>query len=127
MEAVHLLRLGFDKLGWLSARQAVIGQNVANANLPGYAARDVEPFSAEYARTRMALATTDSRHMRLDGDGGGAQVKDADSAGWGVTLSGNAVSLEEQMMRQSEVATDQSLVATTLRSFQKMLMTSVRG
>ena len=33
------------RLGYLSDRQRVIAENVANANTPGYQARDLKPFS----------------------------------------------------------------------------------
>ena len=37
---------------WLSVRQSVVAQNIANANTPGYKAIDVEPFEAALESTR---------------------------------------------------------------------------
>ena len=44
MEPVNLFDLATQQARWLSVRQTAIAGNIANANTPGYARHDVEPF-----------------------------------------------------------------------------------
>ena len=36
-----------ERMSWLNARQDVLSQNVANADTPGYTARDLKPLDFE--------------------------------------------------------------------------------
>ncbi len=105
------------RLGYLSDRQNVIAENIANANTPGFVARDVRPFSFDAhmqgaggagAGGQLAVAgpvMTRSNHMagtpiRSTNDQQYAKaVKAGDSE---TTLDGNAVVLEDQMMKLTE-------------------------
>jgi flagellar basal-body rod protein FlgB len=51
MEPVYLFNLIDQQKSWLSARQALVAQNVANVNTPGYKAQDVLPFARVMERT----------------------------------------------------------------------------
>ena len=42
--SVPLLSLLTTRMSWLSGRQSVLAQNVANADTPGYQARDMKPM-----------------------------------------------------------------------------------
>ncbi len=92
------------RLAWLDGRQRVLAQNVANADTPGYLARDVTPFEAVLSRRTAAatLASTDARHL-APREGGLARL---DRRTLDVAPNGNAVSLEEQAMKIAE--TDQA-------------------
>ena len=51
-----------ERLSFLTARQSVLAENVANANTPGYEAKDVEaPDFAAMAAGEGGLRTTDPR------------------------------------------------------------------
>lgn len=41
-----IMSLMKDKLAYLGQRQAVLAQNVANANTPGYKAKELAPFTS---------------------------------------------------------------------------------
>ena len=43
MADIPLLSMLKDRMSWLSARQSVLSQNVANADSPGYTAHDLKP------------------------------------------------------------------------------------
>ena len=105
------------RLGYLSDRQNVIAENIANANTPGFVARDVKPFNfgafmqgtgGEGAGGQLSVAApvmTRANHMagtpiRSTSDQKYAKaVKAGDSE---TTLDGNAVVLEDQMMKLTE-------------------------
>jgi flagellar basal-body rod protein FlgB len=71
------------RMEWLSGRQQVIAQNIANADTPGYAGQDVQPFE-------------DFLNSAPDGTRG-PELADL-TARWGANKNGNAVVLEEQTL-----------------------------
>ena len=60
---VYLFDLASRQAQWLAARQTTISGNVANANTPGYRARDVEPFADVLDKTKLAMAATNTGHI----------------------------------------------------------------
>jgi flagellar basal-body rod protein FlgB len=101
------------RLRWLERRQATLAQNVANADTPGFVARDVAPFGAVLAGSQ-GLAVTDSRHLRGAGGVGDARVaRERRSAD--VAPNGNAVSLEDQAIRIADTDQAHALAMTLHR------------
>ena len=49
---IPLLSMLKERMAWLSQRQDVLSQNVANADTPGYTARDLKPVDFEQALKR---------------------------------------------------------------------------
>ena len=49
---VPLLSMLRERMTWLNQRQDVLSQNVANADTPGYVARDLKPLDFEDAAGR---------------------------------------------------------------------------
>lgn len=95
------------RLGYLSERQKVIAQNVANADTARYVPDDLKPFSFD-AKLKMAsdgpMATTNARHLQPPGAarGAGAAFKAVKTPDSETTLNGNAVVLEEEMMKMGD-------------------------
>lgn len=97
-----------NRLGYLSERQKVIAQNVANADTPGYVSQDLKPYGFD-ARVQAnagvtLMAATQPGHIRPANErrGAGASHKPVKTPGSEVTLNGNAVVLEEEMLKMSE-------------------------
>ena len=42
LNKLDVFRLTNSKMGWLSERQTVLAQNIANADTPGYKAKDLK-------------------------------------------------------------------------------------
>src|SRR5215472_4161173 len=69
---VPLLAMLREKMSWLSARQNVLSQNVANADVAGYEARDLKPLDFEQilqstqAPQSIGLTLTDVHHIAVD-------------------------------------------------------------
>lgn len=106
-----------SRLGYLSERQKVIAENVANANTPGYAARDLKPFSyqlkqasqgAAPASAAAGMSVTQPGHMQAPGAAKGlaAGVKATKQADSEVTLDGNGVVLEDEMVKLTQARMD---------------------
>jgi flagellar basal-body rod protein FlgB len=106
LAAIPLFSMLKNRLGYLTERQRLISQNVANADTPGYRPSDLKGFSFA---THMAAAgqaaegpvRTHKTHLsgtvRKAGPHRAVEGKDSE-----VTLDGNAVSLEEQMLKMGE-------------------------
>jgi flagellar basal-body rod protein FlgB len=105
------------RMSWLGERQAVLAQNVANADTPGYAAKDVKaPSFGELvsgAGGRLKLTTTAPGHVVPVQAGGSFKLQPQK-----VTErapNGNAVQLEDQMMKISDTANDYALTTSLYR------------
>lgn len=108
---IPLLSMLRSRLGYLSQRQRVIAENVANADTPGYAPSDLKPFTyhAQQAAAGSAAqgqAVTQPGHMQLGGAAGAgssaAAFKAQKTRDSETTLDGNAVVLEEEMMKMTD-------------------------
>lgn len=123
---VHLFDLASRQAQWLSARQATIAGNIANADTPGFKAQKVEPFVQVLDKTQLALARTVPGHVEI---GGAARVRTASNDGqsWAVKHSGNSVSLEQELVEAGDVNRSFSLNTAIVKSFHRMLMASVKG
>ena len=80
-------------------RQALVAQNVAHADTPGYQAMDLPAFSQIYDTPHTAQAT---RAGHLFGAGSGLAPRPMTVEG-AETLNGNTVTIEDQMMQAVEV------------------------
>ncbi|MCK1284620.1 flagellar basal body rod protein FlgB [Bradyrhizobium sp. 44] len=122
---LYLFELASSQARYLELRQSTIATNVANANTPGFKARDVEPFNKVLDSTPVRLATTSPSHMQLsaaESDTRATAKKDS----WDVVHSGNSVSLEQEMIKGSDVSRDYSMNSAVVRSFHRMLLSSAK-
>jgi flagellar basal-body rod protein FlgB len=122
---VYMFDLASRQAQWLAARQSTISGNVANANTPGYRARDVEPFADVLDKTKLVMAATNNGHIGSSPSRAEAtKVKKSES--WDTVYSKNSVSLEQELIKAGEVNRQHTLNTTIVKSFHRMLLTSVR-
>jgi flagellar basal-body rod protein FlgB len=126
MSPIFLFNLASRQLQHLTARQAVISGNIANANTPGYHARDLTPFRDVLDKTVLTMAATRPGHLELD-EPGARPARASASGGWDVVHSGNSVSIEEQLMKSGEVSRDQALNGSVVKAFNRMLALSTKA
>jgi len=130
---IPLAEMMARKLSWLGARSAVLAQNVANADTPDYAARDLKPldFRAELKRAGgpaavPQLVATSPRHLpapTVSGSGRFASGKEPEP--FETTLSGNSVSLEQQMAKVGETQLEYQTVVELYRKHLSMFRTAL--
>jgi flagellar basal-body rod protein FlgB len=116
------------RMNWLTQRQTVLAENVANANTPGYVGKDLkEPdFGGLVAKANGALqmAATQPGHISPSNNPGGGQVVTvADDK----SLDGNGVSLEAQMMKVSTNASDYAVVSALYKQNVTMIKMALGG
>jgi flagellar basal-body rod protein FlgB len=115
-----LFDLAEKRLAWTSQRQGVLASNIANANTPGFRARDVQSFATLLSgHAPVAPALTQPAHLPGTGAGGLAGVR-ADTAK-ARSLDGNSVALDEQLTKVADTETTQSLVTTIWKKYASML------
>ncbi|WP_420392730.1 flagellar basal body protein [Acuticoccus sp.] len=118
------MELATRRADWSATRQAAIAGNVANANTPGYRARDIEAFVSEPHKSRLQMVATRAEHLTLtplELSAGDVSRRD----GWDMTHSGNDVSLDEQLMKADETARGHQMSLSVLGAFHRMLLHSV--
>jgi len=102
-----------SKLKWHQARQTVLAQNIANANTPNYQPRDLKRVSMGVSAMKTNAGHLSMANFSIGGDVNGFKAEK--SADWETTPNGNAVSLEDQMIKVTENQMEYQ-AATTLYS-----------
>ena len=93
------------RMQWHQERQRVLSENVANADTPGFRANDLTPLKFDRklppSSPGVALVRTDAAHQvgSTSGMGGGSAFESARNKGGEIRPTGNAVSLEEEMIK----------------------------
>lgn len=120
-----------EKMKFHETRQRVLSENVANATTPGYRGRDVEApdffrIAAEVRRDNaVPAAVTNARHIAGAPISNAGSFKSNREAGYEVTPDGNAVVLEEQMMKVAENQMDYQVAASLYQRGLGLLRTAI--
>jgi flagellar basal-body rod protein FlgB len=122
---VYLFQLASQRTQYLSARQALIAGNVANANTPGFRAQDLRSFASVLDQTQITMATTNPAHIAPEPTSlDASRQTDSDSAN--ATVSGNYVNLEDEMMKLGEVSRDSLMTNSVKKIFHQMMMSALK-
>lgn len=115
------------RLHFHQARQKVLAENVANADTPGFVPRDVaEPRLGPGGRMLEArLAPVRTSPLHLAGTSGGRGPGETNAARFETRPSGNAVNLEEEMLKVGQNQSDYQLAASLYQKSLQMLRTAV--
>jgi flagellar basal-body rod protein FlgB len=118
------IALAERRLAWLDARQAVLAQNMANADTPGYRPRDVTAFATLLARGGggVSLARTDGQHIAQRRD---EPLARPDRSAVERAPNGNAVSLDREAMRVADTDTAHALAIGLHRRWLGMFRTAL--
>ena len=97
LNGIPLFSLISGRMSWLSARQSVLAENVANGDTPNYVARDLKPLDFQnmisgQETSSTHLATTNVRHFDVRAGGRGPYEQE-DAFGEGGVPTGNVVSV----------------------------------
>jgi flagellar basal-body rod protein FlgB len=125
-----------EKMNFLAERQRVLSQNVANASTPGYVPKDLnvdgfEKALASQLKVReggVAVARTSGQHIdmnasrNLSGDFRAKAAPDSD-----VTLDGNAVVLEDQMLKVSRTRGEYETMVAIYQRALGMMRTAIKA
>jgi flagellar basal-body rod protein FlgB len=100
------------KMGYLNQRSSVLSENVANANTPGYKAKDLSAFTfGETLSQFNGMNVTNSRHI-VPASMAGVNARTIKTKSFETLPTGNSVELEQQMMQVSETSVNYQLMTS---------------
>lgn len=120
------------RMRWLTERQTVTSQNIANADTPGYVARELQ--APNFARTMAltqpegasAATAAQSGHVKLDtqtiGGRGGQPKRDEEDS-----ISGNSVDLEQELKQSADAALEYQTMTHLYRKHMEMLRMAIQS
>lgn len=122
--SLELFRMASAMASHAGLRQGVIAANMANADTPGYRARDIAPFAEVYRpEGAVRMQATRPGHLFGGGEAAGPNIRYADSAD--ASPNGNTVALEDQMLRGVETRRQHDRALAIYRSGLTVLRTSL--
>jgi flagellar basal-body rod protein FlgB len=117
-----------QRLGWLNERQKVLAENVANVDTPGYRAKDIKQTSFDQmvrGASSFQMAMTSGKHLGSP-PGSSSSTRLDKPKPIETTMSGNAVTLDVELMKISQTAESHEL-ATSLYHKQISMFRNVIG
>ena len=111
---LKLFQMAAKRMDWLSKRQQVLAQNVANADTPGFGSQDLKNLSFRDLMRKQRPPPSMERTNALHISGSRTTPKfrpDADKSPYEVGPGGNAVVLEEQMSKIAETQSNHRLAS----------------
>ncbi len=124
-KSIEVFRMANAMAAHAGTRQGIVAANIANADTPGYRARDIAPFAETYQQKGFNHDLRATRASHLNGQASSQdpaiiRIKSADS-----NPNGNSVSLEEQMLIGVEVQRQHQKAVAIYRSGLSILRTSI--
>ncbi len=130
MTDLALLNAAGAKIKYLSKQQELISQNIANADTPGFKPKQLTPvdFAAFLGKSGVSntlkMANTNTDHM-LPGAALGSGKKQPQKMTYEVAPAGNAVILEEQMVKASDTRMNFDLMVNLYNKNMSLLRTAI--
>ncbi len=129
-DKLAIFRMARMRMDWLAQRQKVLAQNIANADTPGYRAKDVRELNFK----RMALdavdtapktAVTNPAHIAGGLPHVGPYREITERRTFETSIDGNPIVLEEQMEKMSRSRSGYTLALSLIRKNINMLNTAI--
>ncbi len=127
---IGLLKALGAKMDYLSQRQRIIAQNVANADTPNYRPQDLKPvdfgtvLKGVTASKGIQMVSTNAMHV-----GAGNEVAAAKEGKqkkvYEVAPDGNAVIMEEQMIKSGQTVMDYNLMTSLYQKNVSLIKTAL--
>ncbi|MDB5511307.1 MAG: flagellar basal body rod protein [Enterovirga sp.] len=132
MTDLPLVSMLKTRMHWHQARQKVLAENVAQANTPGFQAKELvepsRPASGAAVGGALAVDRTSPLHLAA-ASGGASDVTKTATGGFETRPSGNSVNLEDEMLKVAGNQSDYQLAASLYQKSLSMLRAAagVRG
>ncbi|MCE7026698.1 flagellar basal body protein [Jiella avicenniae] len=126
MDSAYLFGITSQRNAWLTARQAVVAENVANADTPDYKTKDIAPFEDVLNQIGMSMVADNEAHIAM-GDGFSEGVARTGQQDWVVNTTDKDVAIEQEMLKAGEVSRAYSLNTSIVKAFHRMLLNTVKG
>lgn len=128
-----IFKLMGRRMDWLTERQKVLAQNIANSDTPHYRPHDLKPmafddllrFTREGAARRVSPLRTDADHLGYSGASGDRIREAVQEKSYETNLSGNAVVIEEQLMKVGETDMQFQIATNLYRKYLGLFRTAL--
>ena len=114
MEKIAVFRMTTGKMQWLAERQRILAENIANSDTPKYRPSDLTPVDFRKVVKRlhtMHLARTNPMHVTLGREDHKFETV-KEKTPYETSPDGNAVVLEEQMVKTAQTTQDYELMTS---------------
>lgn len=122
---LQVFRIAHSMAAHAGARQAVIARNMANADTPGYAAQDIEPFKVSLESESAGFIPRATRPTHLNGTAGTADYNVTDRADAVADPNGNSVSLATEMIHAVDTKRQHDRALAIYRSSLTVLRSAI--
>jgi flagellar basal-body rod protein FlgB len=124
MTVLSVIGVAQLKAEWLSQRQVVLSQNIANVNTPGFKPRDLAGFNHVLQSLEMPIEggnTSGAGHDLFN------RLKSFEVKSSETLVSGNSVSLEDELLKVNETNSQYSFSTNVIKSFHRMISSSLKS
>lgn len=124
-DRIETMRMARALTDHAARRQGVIARNIANADTPGYRARDVQDFAATYHAPMAGegLKSTRAGHLPDPFWPGDTSRLTVDAAP--VSPNGNSVSVEDEMVKMARMKREHDLSLAIYKSSMDLMRISI--
>ena len=121
---IPILSMLRTRMQWHQERQRVLAENVANAETPGYHARDLAPPNFEHAlqTASLTMTRTDPGHIDIVDS---SPFADEKNLHYEVRPRGNAVSHEDEMLKLAGNQMDYDAVSSLYTHSLSLIKTAI--
>ena len=103
-------------------RHAVIADNIANADTPGFRAQDIAPFEEAMQNTPIEMRKTRPGHVSGGNTSFAARITTTESE---ASPNGNTVALEDELLKSVSISRDHDKALSIYRHAMTVLRTSL--
>jgi flagellar basal-body rod protein FlgB len=122
---LNVFKIAYSMATHAGKRQALVSQNIANADTPGYHAKDIKPFKEVYAAGPRPGDMVASRGSHLNGNRGSQMDWAVTSSDAGADPNDNSVSIETEILNGVEVKRQHDRALAIYKSSMNILRTSL--
>lgn len=124
-ENLTIFKTASAMAGHAAQSQALISQNVANADTPGYVGKQMQPFAALYTPQDAAGSQRATRATHMHGNTGDQQIAPVEMRG-GDNPNDNTISLESELLKAANAKSHHDRALAIYKSALDMLRVAGR-
>ncbi len=133
LQKLAFFQVAQQRMDWLAQRQKVVSENLANANTPGYVAKDLKPvdFQKELSRSlarenpSIPATRTDPAHLQGTLPQAGPYRTEVTRRPFEYTLDKNGVDVEQQMEKAASNRSQYELTSNLVMKNLNMIRTAL--
>lgn len=122
---LNVFKIAYSMATHAGKRQALVSQNIANADTPGYHAKDIKPFTEVFAAGARPSSMIATRTSHLNGSAGSGMEWAVTSSEAGSDPNDNSVTVETELLKSVEVKRQHDRAMSIYKSSLNVLRASL--